>query len=168
MIPRSRGDTTFAGYIYIVEDLWSIHSLDLEVYKLGIRFDVDQIYAPIKEDVWLPMSHSFDVTGKVFGFGFDYKYLATLSDYEVRINPDLDIDFTVIDEKINRDLAAEAEAQRKENAEMAEIEDKLNAGDELTRKDLRRMMKEYEKEEEDPKHFDNQPAIIWNGLEISK
>lgn len=149
VIPRSRGDNVFEGHIYIVEDLWSIHSLDLTTYKLGIQFDMEQIYAPIQEQVWLPVSHQFDVTGKVFGFAFEYLYLATVSDYEVRVNPDLDVDFTVIDEKINRELARTAEARREDMDRGASIEQKLELGEELTRKELRQMMREYEKEEQE-------------------
>ncbi|MEL6969554.1 MAG: DUF5686 and carboxypeptidase regulatory-like domain-containing protein [Bacteroidota bacterium] len=159
VIPRSRGDNVFAGYIYIVEDLWSIHSLELGVYKLGIEFDIEQIYAPIKEDVWLPVSHRFIVSGKLFGFGFDYRYLATVSDYEIRINPDLDVDFAVIDEKIDRELARTAEARQRENKSLAEIDEKLNTGEELTRKDLRRMMREYEKEE---LQEEEEPEVVEN------
>ncbi len=147
VIPRSRGDNVFEGYIYIVDDMWSIYSLDLTSYVLGIQFDVAQIYAPIKEQVWLPVSHQFDVNGRFFGFQFEYTYLATVSDYDVRINPDLDVDFTVIDEKINRDLARTAEARREDRSELAGIEEKLETGDELSRRELLRLMREYEKDE---------------------
>ena len=47
--PRSKGDNVFEGTIYIVEDWWSIHSTELEVTKLGIRFHVKQIYNPIED-----------------------------------------------------------------------------------------------------------------------
>jgi len=157
--PRSRGDNVFAGYIYIVEDLWSIHSLDLEVYKLGIRFQIKQVYAPIREQVWLPVGHNFVVTGKIFGFGFDYKYLASVSDYNIRINPDLDVDFQVIDVKIDREQARTAEKRQADRTDMDALEGKLNAGEELTRKDLRRMMQEYEQEE---KAEQEEPAVVAN------
>lgn len=146
--PRSRGDNVFEGYIYIVEDLWSIHSLDLEVYKLGFRFNIQQVYAPILEQVWLPVSHNFLVDGKVFGFALEFKYLAAVSDYVVRINPDLNYDFKVIDEKIEREQAKVAEQRLAQNSQLGSIEEKLNSGEELTRKELRRMMREYEKEEQ--------------------
>lgn len=157
--PRSRGDNVFSGYIYIIEDLWNIHSLDMEVYKLGIRFDINQVYAPIQEQVWLPVSHKFLVTGKIFGFGFDYRYLASLSDYDIRINPDLDVDFQVIDEKIDKELARTVEARQRDQKDLSTIEEKLSSGEELTRKDLRKMMREYEKEEQDAQE---EPEVVSN------
>jgi hypothetical protein len=47
--PRSRGDNVFEGLIYIVEDWWSIHSLDLTATKMGINFHIKQLYNPIEE-----------------------------------------------------------------------------------------------------------------------
>ena len=147
--PRSRGDNVFEGYIYILEDLWAIHSLNLTTYMVGIRFDVNQVFAPIQDQVWLPVSHKYKISGKVYGFAFDYQYLATLSDYEIRLNPDLDIDFTVIDEKIEQEAARTAEQKQIDRPEIAGIENKLNVGEELTRKDLRKLMKDYEEDEKE-------------------
>ncbi len=66
--PRSKGDNVVEGTINIVEDWWSIHSLDFDVTKLGIAAQVKQIYNPIEDKVWMPISQTFKVTGKVFGF----------------------------------------------------------------------------------------------------
>src|SRR5690606_28652676 len=72
--PRSRGDNVVEGTIFIVEDLWSIHSLDVTTTKLGININVNSVYAPIEDKVWLPVSFHFTVNGKVFGFEFEYNY----------------------------------------------------------------------------------------------
>ena len=112
--PRSAGDGTFEGYLYIVEDWWSIYSLNLSTLQQGIRFRIEQIYAPIEEKAWLPVSHKFDVEGRFLGFGFEYRYLATVSNYNITLNPDLDGDFTVIDEKLNKELAEQLKESRKE------------------------------------------------------
>lgn len=159
VIPRSRGENVFEGTIFIVEDLWSIHSLSLKTYKFGIGFLVNQTYAPIDEKVWLPVSHRFDVDGKILGFAFEYNYLATVSDYEIKLNPDLDVDFDVIDEKLDKELAKELENQVRDNPKTASAQEKLASGEELTRKDLRRLIREYEKEEqkEDP-----EPEVVIN------
>lgn len=146
--PRSRGDNVFEGYIYIIEDEWSIHSLSLKSYKLGIEFQVDQVYAPVQEKAWMPVSHRIDVNGSILGFDFEYKYLSTISDYKVKLNPDLPNDFKVVDEKIDKELAAEiSKNKQKDKAQLSDLENQLSQGKELTRKDLRKLMKEYEKEE---------------------
>ncbi|WP_155211101.1 DUF5686 and carboxypeptidase regulatory-like domain-containing protein [Fulvivirga aurantia] len=144
--PRSRGDNVFQGYIQIVEDYWSIHSLDLETTKLGIKFSIKQIYEPLKEKVWLPVTHDFDVSGKVLGFEFEGEYLATVSNYEVTINPDLDLDIEVVDEKVEKELAAELE-EKFDKEEASDIQKLLTSGEEVTRKQLNKVIKAYEKAE---------------------
>lgn len=145
VIPRSRGENVFEGYLYIVENQWNIYSLDLATYKLGIKFQVEQVYAPIDDKAWLPVTHKFNVTGKVFGFDFEYNYLAAAGKYKVEINPDLPAEIPLIDEKIDK-AAAEAAANATVDKN-ASIKEKLSGGKEITRKELRQVMKEYEKEE---------------------
>lgn len=153
--PRSRGDDVFEGTIFIVDELWSIHSLDLKMYKLGIEFKLEQLYNPIEEKAWLPVSYQFEIMGSFFGFDFEYKYLATLSDYKITLNPDLDIPITVIDEKAEREKAAEVRKKTKGE----ETLEKLADNKEVTRKDLRKLMKEYEKAEMEEIDF---PEIVSN------
>lgn len=161
--PRSRGESVFEGYIYIVDDYWSIHSLNLTTYLLGIRFAIDQVYTPIQEVAWMPVTATFDISGKLFGFGFEYKYLASLSEYQLTLNPDLPKDFKVIDEKINKELANELKELSKENPKTASAKKRLFTGEEVTRKELRKIMREMEKEEEqEAKEESEDPPVVSN------
>ncbi len=144
--PRNNGEGVFKGIIYIVEDWWNIHSLELSTYKLGFRFDLNQIYAPIEEKVWLPVTFNIGVEGSIMGIDLEYNYLATVSNYKITVNPELDADFRVIDEKIEKELAAKVEKERPKRKKSA-LEQKLQSGDKLTRRELRKVMKEYEKED---------------------
>lgn len=140
---RSRGDDVFNGYIYIVENDWSIHSLDLEVYKFGIRFVIKQTYAPLQAGLWMPISGIIDVYGSIFGIEFEYKYLSTLSNYEVQLNGELPEYIEVIDERTQ----AEDAKRVREETRNRESEEILAEGGEINRKDLRKLIREYEREE---------------------
>lgn len=145
VIPRSQGDNVVSGYIYIIEDLWSIYSLDLRTYKMGIGVDVEQTYAPVAEKAWLPIKHQFAVEGTFFGVTFEYKYLATVSNYKVALNPALDVSFTVLDEKAAPEVA---KAPSRNKTKVSDLEKKLSEGQEVTMKELRKMVREYEKEDQ--------------------
>ena len=145
--PRSRGDNVFEGTIYIVDQQWSIHSLDLGTYIWGILFEINQVYQPIEENVWLPLNNIFDVSGSFFGFKFEYRYLTNSTDYVIALNPDLEVTFDVIDDKIEREAAEAADAKLELKTEDSAIQ-KLASGDELSRKELRKLLKEYEKQEQ--------------------
>ncbi|MEQ8361283.1 MAG: DUF5686 and carboxypeptidase regulatory-like domain-containing protein [Cyclobacteriaceae bacterium] len=153
--PRSKGDNVFEGVLFIVEDWWSIHSLDFKVMKLGIDFEVKQIYNPIEDKAWLPVSQQFKVDGKVFGFGFEYNYLATVKDYKIVLNPDLELDMKVIDEKIEKEYAKEIKTQF--SAKDQDLRERLEDGKEITNKELRKLIKDYEKDE---RKETDQPEVI--------
>ena len=147
VIPRSRGEGVFEGTIYIVEDWWSIHSLDLMTFKLGFTFRLKQVYAPVDDKAWLPVTHRIEVEGGILGINFEYNYLATVSNYNITLNPDLPQEFEVVDENTDQKALTELEQKRRQNAQTAEIQEKLSSGQTVTRKELRKMMKEYEKQE---------------------
>ena len=144
--PRSKGDNVFRGVIYIVEDWWSIHSLDLEATKLGIKIRIKEIYNPIENKAWLPVSEQYYFNGKVFGFDFEGSYLATLKDYKIRLNPALIVDeINIIDEKLEKVQAKEVKAKYSKKGQ--QLQQRLEEGKEVTNKELRQMVKEYEKQE---------------------
>lgn len=143
--PRSKGDNIFEGVIYIVEDWWSIHSLDMKATKVGINFHIKQIYTPIEGKAWLPISQNFVVGGRVFGFEFEGQYLATVKDYKITLNPDLIVEMTVIDENIQKEEAKAIE--QKHSQKGMQIQERLADGKEVTRKELSKLIKEYEKQE---------------------
>ncbi|MEM1359052.1 MAG: DUF5686 and carboxypeptidase regulatory-like domain-containing protein [Bacteroidota bacterium] len=144
VIPRSRGEDVFEGYIYIVQDDWSLHSLDLTTYKLGFQIDIAQTFAEIQEHIWEPITTTVDADGQIFGIAFEFHYLSTISNYKLTLNPDIGGYVEVIDEKTQPEVAAKVKKKRRD---VSSIEQTLAEGGEITRKDLRRLMREYEREE---------------------
>jgi hypothetical protein len=158
VIPRSKGDNVVDGMLYIIEDQWAIHSLDIHTTKLGIDLYVKSMCAPIEDKAWLPVSHKFKADGKVLGFEFEYNYLATVSNYKIALNPKIYVDkMKVIDETKDKALAKEVEKKQKKvtkktgvqkkKTDTKQLQERLAAGEEITRKELKTIVKEYEKEE---------------------
>jgi hypothetical protein len=146
--PRSKGDNVVEGTINLVEGWWSIHSMDIVTTKLGIKIGIKAVYAPIEDKAWLPVSHQFGVYGKIFGFEFEYKYLATVSDYKITVNPELFVEpeqMEVIDEKIDKEEAKKIEQIHDDKNK--QLQERLASGKEITRKELKTLIKEYEKAE---------------------
>jgi hypothetical protein len=155
VIPRSKGDDVVDGVISIVEDWWSLHSVDLHTSKMGIDIQMKVTFAPIDEKVWLPVSHQFKVDDKVFGFEFEAHYLSTVRDYKVKLNPELYVEkMHVVDETTEKSLAKEVQkkqeavkSKKKKNKESANLQERLASGEEITRKELKTIIKDYEKNE---------------------
>jgi hypothetical protein len=155
VIPRSRGEDVFEGHIYIVSGDWSIHSLELTTYKLGFQIDMAQRQAEVEEHVWMPVTTTLDATGQFFGIGFEYHYLSTVSDYALTLNPDLGGYVEVIDEKGQPEVAQKTKKAKK----LSELEERLNEGGEIKRKDLMKLMRNYEREEREKSP---EPEVVRN------
>ncbi len=146
--PRSRGDNVVEGVIYIVEDWWAIHSLDVSTTKMGIKVAIKSMYAPIDDKAWMPVTHQFKVDGKILGFEFTYNYLSTVSNYVIHLNPELYVEsnkMEVIDEKLEQEHAKEIQKRHVDDTQ--ELQKRLESGKEITRKELNTMMREYERKE---------------------
>lgn len=139
--PRSRGENVFEGYIYIIDDHWAIHSLDLNTSFLGFKVSLQIDYSEIEPRLWMPVTHRLDFSGKAFGFAGNFRFLASLSDYKVELNEDLIPEVEVVDEQIEDVPKNVPEA--KGRVEVAEV---LEAEDKMSRKQFRKMINEYEKE----------------------
>ncbi|MBC6367219.1 DUF5686 and carboxypeptidase regulatory-like domain-containing protein [Algoriphagus sp. AK58] len=139
--PRSRGERVFEGYLYIIEDLWAIHSLDLKTSLLGFQITAKQQYAPVADNVWMPLTHTYTFGGKIFGFAGEFQYLASTREYDVTLNPDLAYKPQIIDEKIQEvpDNAAKFSKSVSALEQLASEEPK-------TPKEYRKLLNEYEKE----------------------
>ncbi len=92
VIPRRSADPVFRGNIYILEDSWRIHSLDLYITKgPNINFmdtlNIKQEFFPIGERVWMPSSVKFDYKGGQFGFRVGGYFIAIYKNYN--LNPSL-------------------------------------------------------------------------------
>lgn len=139
--PRSRGERVFEGYIYIIEDLWAIHSLNLQTSLMGFEIQATQQYAPVAENVWMPLTHIYRFGGKFFGFEGEFKYLASTREYVVTLNPDLAFVPEIIDEKVQDVPEAAAKFDKTTSAL-----EQLSKEQPTTRKEYRKLLNEYEKE----------------------
>jgi hypothetical protein len=91
VLPKRKTDPCFHGIIYIQENSWRIHSLDMYLTK-DAKIDfvdtlkIKQLHAPILGDsLWMPINFNFSFHFKLLGFRGDGYFNAVISNYE--INP---------------------------------------------------------------------------------
>jgi hypothetical protein len=87
--PKRKTDPCFHGTIYIMENNWRIHSVDMYLTKdAKIDFvdtlEIRQLHAPVKGDsLWMPVSFNFGFKFKFLGFKGNGYYNAVVSDYDL-------------------------------------------------------------------------------------
>lgn len=92
VIPKSQYSPTFSGTIYIYEDQWNIHSVDLKFTGKAIKqkiFDtirVQQIFVPLEGYEGHPMkSQIMTFEASLFGFDVEGDFSYILSNYDLNI-----------------------------------------------------------------------------------
>jgi len=94
VIPKRNTDPVWEGYIYITENTWRIHSLDLSFDKnRPVDFikggNIKQIYTkPNQTTEWVLLSQNFNFSFKMFGFGGEGYFTKVYADYG--LNPSFD------------------------------------------------------------------------------
>lgn len=90
VIPKRGSDPTFFGTIYIIEDLWLVHSFSLSLTGKSSQLyfidtlTFDQIFVPIEEpDVWRLFNNTISFKFSGFGFVMAGKFTAIYSNYVV-------------------------------------------------------------------------------------
>ncbi len=96
VIPKSDYSPTLYGHIFINEDLWNIHSLELGVTAQATQIPFidsltfQQIFIPLDEDRWMPMSNVIRFKMGALGFKVGGNFACVYSNYELD-NTDPDI-----------------------------------------------------------------------------
>jgi len=86
VIPKRKSQQVFEGTIYIIEDLWCLHSVDLTNENLVGRIRIQQLYIPVQDDIWLPVSHKFEINIGIMGLKADAGYGGSVKYIEVKTN----------------------------------------------------------------------------------
>jgi hypothetical protein len=68
VIPKRKSQQLFEGTIFIIEDLWCLQSIDLTNDNLVGKIRLQQIYIPVQDDIWMPVSHRFEINIGIIGF----------------------------------------------------------------------------------------------------
>ncbi len=151
VIPRSKGSNVFSGEIYIVDKLWCVYNFNLKTHLQGFEFVINQMFAAVNDKTWVPINQQYNIKGSFFGVRISWKYLASLSDYQLEINDSLEFDkLTLVDEKTEREYANALEEERRLKKLKPETtidsSSIKNEEEKFTLSDFKRTMKTYEKE----------------------
>lgn len=140
VIPRRKSQQLFEGTIYIIEDLWCLHSVDLSNENIAGKIRVRELYIPVKEEVWMPVSHQIDVDLQILGIRADAGYASSVKYLDVTINERLQKPLEIVSGVAARNVPDTAQTRASREI------DRLLQKDELSRRDMVRLANMMEKE----------------------
>jgi hypothetical protein len=145
VIPRQWGEGVFRGTIYILENTWAIYSLQLEtVINIGVPITVRHMCSPV-QGVWMPTNQRYSAIGSYLGVKATGYYIRNLTFSEFVVNPAFVEDIEVADEK----KGPPAQTLSKSEIKGSQLDDLVKKQKEFSTKNLRQMVKEYEKQEKE-------------------
>src|SRR6476646_945682 len=88
VVPKRKYEPLFSGYINIVIDEWRIHSVQLQLTKqsqmqLVDTLELDQLYVPYNNEVWVIKSQVIYPAIKIFGFDAYGSFVNVYSKFSV-------------------------------------------------------------------------------------
>ena len=86
VIPKMKSQQLFSGIIFIIEGLWCLHSVDLTNNNLAGEIKIQQLYIPVQDGIWMPVSHKFEINLGIMGFRADAGYTSSVKYTEVKPN----------------------------------------------------------------------------------
>lgn len=140
--PRRKSQQLFSGVIYIVEDLWAIHSLDLNNDNMAGNIRVRQLYTPVEAGIWMPVSHEFNVDISIMGIKARVAYTSAVKYLEVQ--PDRSLPRPQAYGLPEENAGTDEPARVPKTAARTEIEEILKK-DDLTARDMSRLARLNEK-----------------------
>jgi hypothetical protein len=147
VIPKRKSQQLFEGTIYIIEDLWCLHSVDLTNENLIGKIRVQQLYIPVQDEVWMPVSHKFEINISIVGFRADAGYGSSVKYIEVKPNLTLHKPESISTNNTGR----QSPSSSKQDSLITKGQQSINKileKDQLSNRDMIRLARLMEKESE--------------------
>jgi hypothetical protein len=144
VIPKRKSQQLFEGTIYIIEDLWCLQSVDLTNENFFGKIKIEQLYVPVQDDIWMPVSHKFEINIGIIGFKADVGYGSSVRYTEVRPNLSL-----IRPGSLTSSNALTPDANRKTDSIVSRTKkqiDKILEKDKISNREMAKLSKLMEKE----------------------
>lgn len=129
VIPKRNSQQLMRGSIFIVDQLWCLHSADVSINMFFGSLNYKIIYSPVKQHAWLPVSYQFYVDASILGIKANFKYASSVKFRDVVLNEKI-VGLQAIQEQPSHLEVKEAKSKNQK-----EIEELL-AKEELTNRDM--------------------------------
>ncbi len=146
VIPYQEGCNLYSGFLYIVDGLWCLYGVELQIQQNSRTITINQIYAPVKNEVWMPISHNYSFENQKIGKKLSHTCSVAFFEYQIKVksnlminpdrnfnfikkeNTDLDkgIEFSEIHQFLQKNILAKSESKKLSKLIRASVEQSNN------------------------------------------
>ncbi len=143
IIPKRKSKQLLSGYLYIIDGLWCLQRLELENDQNFGHIKTRIEYAELRDKVWLPVSHSIFIDGKMMGIRAKANYTSSVKYRMVTLNEALPKPALI--EKFVEEQIEEEEFKQKLSSRQKKIDELLQKED-LSNRETIQLARLMEKE----------------------
>ncbi|SMO34284.1 CarboxypepD_reg-like domain-containing protein [Saccharicrinis carchari] len=147
--PKRKNQQLFEGFIYIVDNLWNIHSVDLVNEQFLGKIHIKQVQEPVKGKAWLPVSYHFDVEVNKLGFNVTGNYRGSVKYKEVDLDFGLPVPTTLkkayAKAEADKQILKEIESTQTQTKEQQKIESLLEK-ENISNREMKKLSRLMEQE----------------------
>ncbi|NOR73972.1 MAG: hypothetical protein GQ525_02310 [Draconibacterium sp.] len=136
--PKRKSDELVEGYIYIIDKLWCIYSIDFNAQMEVFKYRIKQQYENLGNENWLPVSHNIDGNLSILGLKAIFYYGASVKYDSIVDNYLSNEQLKLIAETDLPDTTAIRKKSEKENALFKEVE-QISAKEDLSNNDVKKV-----------------------------
>lgn len=156
--PRRKSQQLFTGYLYIVDDYWNIHSIDLTVELFVGPIRIRQLYTLVKDNAWLPVSYNMDVKVSIIGIKANVSYLSSVKYSDIEINRDITPPLA-LHETIKKPEPVDDKPEHAKDKKINEQIENILSKEEMSNRDMIKLVRLMDKETKKEKPEDKSLEI---------
>ena len=169
--PKRKGQDLVSGTLHISEDFWNINNSEITFQTPVGEAIIKEIYNPVQEFIWMPITKTISFNGGLMGVKFEFNYVASINNYKIELNPNINHSYLEQIAKINnyttknnaKKISLNTPQEKVIKKESKEIEELLTK-ENLSDKDMSRIYKKIEKENK--KDIKEKPLEIKDNIKI--
>lgn len=163
VIPKRKSQQLVKGYLYVVETLYCLHSSDLTLNTIAGTLSLQQQYANVIMDAWLPVSHKIQAEIDIIGVKGTATYVSSMEYSDVVLNPNLPETYFTATAKSVKEEKQEGEPVTKEQEQINELLKK----EELTNREAAKLSRLIEKETSNKEGGESKVDLDQTGTKIT-
>jgi hypothetical protein len=158
VIPKRKSQQLFEGTLFVIEDLWCLHSVDLVNENIAGKIRIQQVFIPVKDDIWMPVSYKFEINISIIGFKADAGYGSSIKYNSVSPNIALKKPQNISIFSNNKVIVQNKQDDTIQTKTRKQIE-KILTKDELTNRDMMKLSGLMEKESKEAKSDSSRKSL---------
>jgi hypothetical protein len=160
VIPRRNSQQLFSGDLYLVDGLWNIYSVDFNLTTFFGDIHIKQVYAPLNNNIWLPVNQLFDIKAAIMGLAADAQYVAAVEYTHIEKDEKLTVP-PLLDGVINMEAEPENEQKTPTLSKTEQKIAKIIEKEDLNNRDMMRLAALTEKKAKE--HKNEKPVMEIKG-----